>query len=209
MSCEEIKKLLTKYVQHTADEEEIKKVEEHLCVCHDCRTSLGSLMDKLDESEENKSAENKKGQEKDEDDFEIISSEAPPTSNLEEAATTETEKKEETPKKEADDKEMEYFPADDIKTFSEKTPEIKESVKEEEDDQGPEKKEESQEDKDEGEASQDDDLDKGLKPAQKNINNFSSDLPPLEDSKTDLIGYVSVGVGALVLIILIFLLIQG
>ncbi|MCF7916975.1 MAG: zf-HC2 domain-containing protein, partial [Candidatus Omnitrophica bacterium] len=66
MTCEEIKKLLTKYVQHTADEEEIKKVEEHLCVCHDCRTSLGSLMDKLDESEEVQSVDNQKDKEENE-----------------------------------------------------------------------------------------------------------------------------------------------
>ena len=49
MECEEIKKIIPRYFQHTASEEEIKKVEEHLCVCHDCRTTLGELMDKLSE----------------------------------------------------------------------------------------------------------------------------------------------------------------
>ena len=47
MDCEEIKKIIPRYFQHSATEEEIKKVEEHLCVCHDCRTTLGELMDKL------------------------------------------------------------------------------------------------------------------------------------------------------------------
>jgi hypothetical protein len=89
MTCEEIKKLLTKYVQHTADEEEIKKVEEHLCVCHDCRSSLGKIMDKLDESDkEDKPKDGEKEEEKD-DDFEIISSDEPFPPNLEEGKTSE------------------------------------------------------------------------------------------------------------------------
>jgi len=51
MDCEEVKKIIPRYFQHTASEEEIKKVEEHLCICHDCRTTLGELMDKLSEPE--------------------------------------------------------------------------------------------------------------------------------------------------------------
>ncbi len=47
MDCEEVKKIIPNYFQHTASEEEIRKVEEHLCVCHDCRTALGELMDNL------------------------------------------------------------------------------------------------------------------------------------------------------------------
>ncbi len=45
MDCEDIKKIIPCYFQHTASEEEIKQVEEHLCVCHDCRAVLGELMD--------------------------------------------------------------------------------------------------------------------------------------------------------------------
>ena len=57
MECEEIKGVIPKYFNHTASEEEIKLVEEHLCVCHDCRASLGALMDKLTISEESKPLE--------------------------------------------------------------------------------------------------------------------------------------------------------
>lgn len=48
MECEKIKKIIPKYFQHVVSEEEIQLVEEHLCVCHDCRTILGKLMDKLE-----------------------------------------------------------------------------------------------------------------------------------------------------------------
>ena len=49
MNCEEIKKIIPKYFQHQASDEEIKSVEEHLCICHTCRTELGELMDKKDD----------------------------------------------------------------------------------------------------------------------------------------------------------------
>jgi len=52
MECEEVKKIIPQYFQHTASEEEIQAVEEHLCVCHDCRTVLGELMDKVSTVEE-------------------------------------------------------------------------------------------------------------------------------------------------------------
>jgi len=45
MDCEDIKKIIPRYYQHIASEEEITQVEEHLCVCHDCRAVLGELMD--------------------------------------------------------------------------------------------------------------------------------------------------------------------
>ncbi len=46
MNCEDIKKIIPKYFRHQASEAEIKMVEEHLCICHNCRTDLGELMDK-------------------------------------------------------------------------------------------------------------------------------------------------------------------
>ena len=52
MDCEEVKRIIPSYFQHSANEEEIKKVEEHLCVCHDCRTTLGQLMDNLTDTKE-------------------------------------------------------------------------------------------------------------------------------------------------------------
>ncbi|MBU2473386.1 MAG: zf-HC2 domain-containing protein [Candidatus Omnitrophica bacterium] len=54
MDCQEIKEVIPKYFNHTATDEEIKLVEEHLCVCHDCRSTLGELMDKLAIPEESK-----------------------------------------------------------------------------------------------------------------------------------------------------------
>ncbi|MFH1504449.1 MAG: hypothetical protein ABIH08_03555 [Candidatus Omnitrophota bacterium] len=52
MDCQEIKKIIPRYFQHIAVEEEVKSVEEHLCVCHECRLTLGKLMDKVDEDSE-------------------------------------------------------------------------------------------------------------------------------------------------------------
>ena len=52
MECAEIRKIIPQYFRHTASEEEITLVEEHLCVCHDCRTVLGELMDKASSTEE-------------------------------------------------------------------------------------------------------------------------------------------------------------
>jgi len=50
MDCQEIKNIIPRYFQHTASEEEVKAVEEHLCVCHECRLALGELMDKMEEA---------------------------------------------------------------------------------------------------------------------------------------------------------------
>lgn len=52
MECEKIKQIIPNYFQHTASEEEIQIVEEHLCVCHECRTTLGELMDKMSDAGE-------------------------------------------------------------------------------------------------------------------------------------------------------------
>lgn len=46
MSCEEIKSIIPLYIKHTATEEDISKVEEHLCICDACRQHLAQLMDK-------------------------------------------------------------------------------------------------------------------------------------------------------------------
>jgi len=52
MDCNKVKEIIPKYFNHTASEEEIKAVEEHLCICHECRTALGELMDKDTGSEQ-------------------------------------------------------------------------------------------------------------------------------------------------------------
>lgn len=46
MSCEDIKPIIPSYINHTAKDAEISKVEEHLCVCNQCREYLSQLMDK-------------------------------------------------------------------------------------------------------------------------------------------------------------------
>jgi len=54
MNCEEIKTIIPAYIKHTAAEDEILKVEEHLCVCNECREFLGQTMDRPNLSEEKK-----------------------------------------------------------------------------------------------------------------------------------------------------------
>lgn len=56
MECESIKKLIPSYISHTASGEEIKNVEEHLCICNACREYLAKVMDN-DIPEENKIAD--------------------------------------------------------------------------------------------------------------------------------------------------------
>lgn len=46
MSCEEIKTIIPSYIKHTAADQDISKVEEHLCICDSCRQHLAQLMDK-------------------------------------------------------------------------------------------------------------------------------------------------------------------
>jgi predicted anti-sigma-YlaC factor YlaD len=45
MDCDNIKAIAPGYINHTATETEISAVEEHLCICNDCRQYLGTLMD--------------------------------------------------------------------------------------------------------------------------------------------------------------------
>jgi len=52
MNCEEIKTIIPAYIKHTATEDEILKVEEHLCVCNECREFLGQTMDRPNLTEE-------------------------------------------------------------------------------------------------------------------------------------------------------------
>ncbi|MBP7088348.1 MAG: zf-HC2 domain-containing protein [Candidatus Omnitrophica bacterium] len=109
MDCEEIKRIIPRYFQHTASEEEIKKVEEHLCVCHDCRTTLGELMDKLSESEPSETPKEDK-----EPTFEqpapdnISKAEEIPSSPVQEASLKEDKELEPLPPEE---EKVEYFPA--------------------------------------------------------------------------------------------------
>lgn len=47
-TCKTIYNLIAKYVSHTASEEEVQLVEEHLCVCDNCRAYLANFMDKYE-----------------------------------------------------------------------------------------------------------------------------------------------------------------
>lgn len=57
MDCAEVRGLLQAYITHTAGEEEVKAVEEHLCVCNECRVYLGECMDKRSYPKEEKKPE--------------------------------------------------------------------------------------------------------------------------------------------------------
>ena len=46
MNCEEIKTIIPAYITHTALEEEVARVEEHLCICNECRKFLSQVLDK-------------------------------------------------------------------------------------------------------------------------------------------------------------------
>ncbi|MCK9614580.1 MAG: zf-HC2 domain-containing protein [Candidatus Omnitrophica bacterium] len=46
MNCEEIKIIIPSYIKHTATDQDISKVEEHLCICDSCRQHLAQLMNK-------------------------------------------------------------------------------------------------------------------------------------------------------------------
>jgi predicted anti-sigma-YlaC factor YlaD len=45
MECEQVREIIPIYINHNVSEEETKKVEEHLCICHDCRLFLTNLID--------------------------------------------------------------------------------------------------------------------------------------------------------------------
>lgn len=47
MNCEDIKSFIPSYIKHTATEDQIKYVEEHLCLCNTCRDYLAQTMDNI------------------------------------------------------------------------------------------------------------------------------------------------------------------
>lgn len=140
MDCDEIKRILPKYFQHQASDDEIKMVEEHLCVCHECRATLGEIMDKLAEEEVIQPQKEEKTEE-----LQIISPESPEAIAQEQTQLESDEEsyltklgKQQRDEEEEEEKEkekssplpekkqpMEYFPAKDIEkelTPSEKPP---------------------------------------------------------------------------------------
>ncbi|MDD5195126.1 MAG: zf-HC2 domain-containing protein [Candidatus Omnitrophica bacterium] len=45
MNCEEVKAIIPAYINHSASQDETGLVEEHLCICNDCRQSLSQAID--------------------------------------------------------------------------------------------------------------------------------------------------------------------
>ena len=45
MNCEETKATIPSYINHTASETEVGSIEEHLCICNDCRQFLSQVID--------------------------------------------------------------------------------------------------------------------------------------------------------------------
>jgi predicted anti-sigma-YlaC factor YlaD len=56
MACEEVQAIIPRYVTHDIDEEKIREVEEHLCVCNSCRLFLSQHIDKAPQIFEKKSS---------------------------------------------------------------------------------------------------------------------------------------------------------
>ena len=52
MDCNDVKKVLHNYVLHIAPEDEMRQVEEHLCVCEECRRRLNSYMEESEDAPE-------------------------------------------------------------------------------------------------------------------------------------------------------------
>ena len=48
MDCKGIKRIIPDYITHAASEDDVQKVEEHLCICQECRDYLSRLLDKKD-----------------------------------------------------------------------------------------------------------------------------------------------------------------
>jgi predicted anti-sigma-YlaC factor YlaD len=45
MNCEETKAAIPSYINHTASETQVGSIEEHLCICNDCRQFLSQAID--------------------------------------------------------------------------------------------------------------------------------------------------------------------
>jgi len=49
MECSEVKKIAFSYIQHKLSSELTEKIEEHLCVCQDCRKYIGDILENTKE----------------------------------------------------------------------------------------------------------------------------------------------------------------
>lgn len=49
MDCARVREIIPGYIRHTLLAEESVSIEEHLCVCNDCRNFLAKTMDELED----------------------------------------------------------------------------------------------------------------------------------------------------------------
>jgi len=235
MDCKEIEKILPRYFNHTASEEEIKSVEEHLCICHKCRVALGKLMDQLGGAQEPSAVEGEA------EEMEIIpqGEEITPSKKKKEPKKEKTIPEEEEKEKElqptSEEETMEYFPGKDIEeaapTQGFPSEEKEEAIS------GPEaapeelvfEEKEIPAEKEPGESSKEissvaeDAMEAALtkaevraplvekkeEPPAEEKKLYPLDEIPLEKPKADLLGYIALGIGIVIFIALIYLLIKG
>ena len=60
VDCSKIKSIIPGYIQHTVSMDDIRSVEEHLCICQSCREYLGSFLEKQDIARADKSVTQRK-----------------------------------------------------------------------------------------------------------------------------------------------------
>ena len=53
MDCQEVKNTAFDYLQHNLSEERVTQIEEHLCICAQCRSYLSNILDNKVESPQN------------------------------------------------------------------------------------------------------------------------------------------------------------
>jgi predicted anti-sigma-YlaC factor YlaD len=45
MDCQEVKNIAVDYLKHNLTEDRVTQIEEHLCICAQCRSYLSNLLD--------------------------------------------------------------------------------------------------------------------------------------------------------------------
>ena len=46
MDCKQIKKIIPSYIKRLVSQEDVQRIEEHLCICQSCREYLSGYLDK-------------------------------------------------------------------------------------------------------------------------------------------------------------------
>jgi len=220
MDCEQVKKVIPGYFQHTASDEEIQAVEEHLCVCHDCRVVLSELMDtpKEESAPSSESTPQEKPEHVSEENLEAAMEEAAEVSGvsvpIEEAPETKPQEIEPPTEDKGD-----FLAERDKQALAEEPEPVKQEVKEPEPPaQEPEPvKEEVTEPEPSGlsvkeeveEPSPDLELETGEEDETEDGASYDYDQPPPDKSKVGLVEYICLVVGVTVLGFAAYLLLKG